>query len=64
MAIQNGTIVWLKTGSPRMTVKNKTIAEDWVCNWFVGFEVKEHNFKAEQLTETEPDFDDDADAEY
>ncbi len=55
MAVKNGAIVWLKTGGPAMTVSYQTGDLLWLCTWFVGFEVKEHSFSAEQLTETEPD---------
>ena len=54
MALQNGSIVWLKTGSPAMTVKFLASNEQWLCTWFDGTEVKEHSFSAEQLTETDP----------
>ncbi|MEP2508480.1 MAG: DUF2158 domain-containing protein [Reichenbachiella sp.] len=55
MSIEPGKIVWLKTGSPAMTVKFLNQREEWLCTWFVGQEVKEHSFTQEQLTEEEPD---------
>lgn len=54
MAIQGGAIVWLKSGSPAMTVKWKTSVGDWFCSWFVGSEVKEHAFDESQLTTKDP----------
>jgi uncharacterized protein YodC (DUF2158 family) len=54
MSIQNGTIVWLKSGSPSMTVKWKTINGDWLCAWFDKTTIKEHTFSLEQLTEENP----------
>jgi len=55
MAITEGTIVWLKTGSPAMTVKFKTASHEWFCTWFEGKSVKEHSFTEAQLTTEEPD---------
>lgn len=55
MAINNGTIVWLKTGGPAMTVKFLTTSNLWLCTWFdKDNEVKEHSFSEEQLTEEDP----------
>ncbi len=54
MAISNGSTVWLKSGSPQMTVKFKNSKEEYTCTWFIGSEVKEHSFSPEQLTEEKP----------
>ena len=53
MAMKEGSIVYLKSGSPAMTIGAKT-ATGWSCSWFVGNEIKEHTFTEEQLTETNP----------
>ena len=55
MAIEEGSIVWLKTGGPAMTVKFKNSMGEWLCSWFVDEDVKEHSFTEEQLTEEEPE---------
>lgn len=52
--IRPGTIVWLKTGSPAMTVKFMTTSDEWECSWFVGNDVKEHSFSPDQLTTEDP----------
>lgn len=54
--IKDGDIVWLKTGSPAMTVKRKREATGlWICSWFVGSEIKESEFSEAQLIKTDPD---------
>lgn len=53
-SVLNGKVVWLKSGGPAMTVKFLNRASSWTCNWFAGDEIKEHDFAAEQLTETDP----------
>lgn len=51
-----GAIVWLKSGSPKMTVKHyRETAHDYGCSWFVGNEIKEHHFTGDQLTTDDPD---------
>lgn len=59
MTITNGSIVWLKTGGPAMTVK-RLLANDkneYLCSWFIGNEVKEYIFSVEQLTTENPNGD-------
>lgn len=58
--IEPGTVVWLKSGGPAMTVKSKTSKSSgylWLCSWFVEnkIEVKEHAFTVVQLTIEKPD---------
>ncbi len=54
IVVKSGAIVWLKSGGPKMTVKLK-IAGGWLCSWFVGTDLKEGVFSAEQLTQEDPD---------
>lgn len=54
ITIEAGMKVWLKTGGPCMTVKFKTANGEWLCSWFVGNDIKEHSFTAEQLTNENP----------
>ena len=55
MALQNGAVVWLKSGGPAMTVKHQDSNGDMICTWFTyDDEIMEHNFSAEQLTEEDP----------
>lgn len=49
-----GDIVWLKSGSPKMTVKFWNQHQTLTCTWFVGTEVKEHGFAQEQLVFENP----------
>jgi uncharacterized protein YodC (DUF2158 family) len=53
MAIQSGTLVWLKSGGPKMTVKSHQ-SNGWICTWFLNLEPKEHVFNENQLVEEEP----------
>lgn len=52
--IKPGTIVWLKSGGPMMTVKYLSQEGLWRCSWFVSEDVKEHPFSEEQLTIKDP----------
>lgn len=53
--ITPGAIVWLKSGGgPKMTTKSQSDDGEWLCTWFLDYEVKEHYFAAEQLTTVDP----------
>lgn len=52
--IERGMSVWLRSGGPEMSVKTQTGNGSWLCSWFVGADVKEHAFMAEQLTDQNP----------
>jgi uncharacterized protein YodC (DUF2158 family) len=54
MALNKGTKVWLKSGGPAMVIKHMDRYGKWICTWFVGTEIKEHDFSPEQLTEEDP----------
>ena len=64
MAIKTGDIVWLKSGSPRMTAGHK-FNDGFRCHWFDSdLHLQEGNFVLAELSETEPivledDLDDD-----
>ncbi len=58
MAIQTGSIVWLKTGDTAMTVKGKSTSGDWICNWQIKGKPYTELYTEEQLTETEPEEED------
>ena len=50
-----GTIVWLKSGGPAMTINvfhNPT--KRYRCKWFVGTELNYGEFYEEALTDTKP----------
>lgn len=55
-----GDIVWEVSGSPKMSVKDSVFVDDNPnecivrCTWFDGNKVSEHDFRAEQLTHTDP----------
>lgn len=53
--VKAGDIVWLKSGSPKMTVKFYNQKGTLTCNWFVGTDVKEHDFSREQLIDKNPE---------
>lgn len=56
----SGDIVYLKTGSPAMTVKDSVNVDDnpneciVQCTWFEGTKLFEHEFRFEQLTNKDP----------
>lgn len=52
--LETGDVVWLKSGSPSMTVKFVNKQGTLTCTWFVDNEVREHGFEAEQLTTENP----------
>jgi uncharacterized protein YodC (DUF2158 family) len=50
----NGSIVWLRSGSPSMTIDvfhNPT--KRYRCNWFIGTELKYGEFTEDALTDTD-----------
>lgn len=51
-------IVWLKSGSPAMTVKEKNNGlvanESWICSWFDGKKPNQRSFNEFELTDVEP----------
>lgn len=51
--MENGTIVWLKSGGPAMTVSNKSTG-GVVCVWFVEKQIYKSGFSVESLTTEEP----------
>ncbi|MFZ1978152.1 MAG: hypothetical protein WAV76_09370 [Bacteroidota bacterium] len=57
---KSGETVFLKQGSPAMSVKESVNVDDdpneciVCCNWFVSNKVFEHEFRAEQLTREDP----------
>lgn len=53
--IKTGTIVWLKSGSPAMTVGELTSKDYYYCHWFDGSSVKKEIFHVDQLTTEEPE---------
>jgi uncharacterized protein YodC (DUF2158 family) len=56
--MKNGLIVWLKSGSPAMTIREFNSLNDyWICDWFINGELKTAQFSAEQLTTEEPEND-------
>lgn len=56
MTIKRGSIVWLKSGGPKMTVMwEGDYRSSWVCTWFnEKDEVKEYIFPEPALTEEDP----------
>ena len=54
MTLQEGTQVWLKIGSPAMTVKSRTKRNTYFCTWIVGNEINEYEFSLEDLTTEDP----------
>jgi uncharacterized protein YodC (DUF2158 family) len=54
MSIAIGSIVWLKSGSPKMTVSSKIYNGDYKCHWFVGDELKQGDFSESELTKEMP----------
>ncbi len=54
MEIKAGMVVWLKSGSPQMTVGDEMNGGNWRCSWFVGTELKVAIFNPNQLTDKDP----------
>ena len=50
-----GAIVWLKGGSPKMTVREVRSDDEWRCDWFDGNKLVTGFFKNDQLTTKNPD---------
>lgn len=51
----NGTIVWLKSGGPAMTIDIFHMPSQlYRCFWFVGTELKYGEFHEEALTDSDP----------
>lgn len=50
--LKKGDIVWLKSGSPKMTVDSVNVG-GCVCIWFDGKEAKKYVFDVESLTKEE-----------
>ena len=56
MKITKGMIVWLKTGSPAMTVNSEQNpnSNQWICQWFVGAKANHGTFGGDSLTDKNP----------
>lgn len=52
--LKAGTLVYLKSGGPQMTVKARLANGYYMCSWFVGTKLFEGQFAADQLTEQDP----------
>ena len=52
---KTGDVVWLKSGGPKMTVREKeSEGEKIVCDWFEGMEPRVGAYLADQLTDENP----------
>lgn len=57
-AVAVGVIVYLKSGSPPLTVFDQILRDDLVCvEWFNGNTVERDAFHKDCLTTTDPSFD-------
>jgi uncharacterized protein YodC (DUF2158 family) len=56
MNFTKGDVVYLKSGSPAMTVRGNAWYEDGSldCYWFLCGEVRHYGFASEQLTKEKP----------
>lgn len=55
LKFKNGTVVWLKSGSPAMTINAFHLTtKKYVCLWFIDNSLKEGFFKEEALTDIDP----------
>jgi uncharacterized protein YodC (DUF2158 family) len=52
--IKIGSIVWLKGGSPKMTVRVVNSDDLCVCTWFDNKRVIKETFHIDQLTDKDP----------
>lgn len=51
--MENGSVVWLKSGGPAMTVSYSN-HEKVYCVWFLNGEVKGQEFYSQTLTAEDP----------
>lgn len=51
--IEQGTVVWLKSGGPAMTVSYLTDRQAY-CVWFLNGEIRAFEFYKESLTTEDP----------
>lgn len=54
MILKEGMVVWLKSGSPAMTVHSLARQGTWICSWFIGTKVNHSQFRTDQLTDKNP----------
>lgn len=54
--MESGTVVWLKSGSPAMTVVGLTNGSEtaYDCQWFVGNVLEAEAFERDVLTKVDP----------
>jgi len=51
-----GDIVWLKVGSPKMTIEYITKEGKCLCVWFEGTKKLEDSFRPDVLTDKDPNY--------
>lgn len=56
MELNEEEVVYLKSGSPPMTIYRDTEGDGFLCQWFEGDELREKEFYASQLTNERPNF--------
>jgi uncharacterized protein YodC (DUF2158 family) len=52
--LKKGDIVWLKSGSPKMTVQQIELEKNCKCIWFQYGEIQTHDFDCDTLTLSDP----------
>ncbi len=52
--LKPGTVVWLKSGGPAMTIKENVDKSYVICGWFNGSKLHESKFSTYQLTTDDP----------
>ncbi|MRT18134.1 DUF2158 domain-containing protein [Vitellibacter sp. q18] len=51
----NGSVVWLKSGSPAMTIQSfNNHTKRYSCSWFVGTDSKYDEYTEDSLTDSKP----------
>lgn len=54
MTVKKGMIVYLKSGSPAMTVTSLVRPNTWLCKWFTGDKLNTGHFNESELTDKKP----------
>ena len=52
--MKTGDTVYLKTGSPAMSLNSEVRPNVYLCQWFVGKKLINGHFRLEQLTKDKP----------
>jgi|GEM_PF-1296499 len=52
--LNKGEIVWLKSGGPKMTIKERIDKDTYCCIWFQGGDIQLFDFEYNLLSKSDP----------